>query len=100
MSDITTAELDTTVQATLTDWRVSPFKRAKIAVENIEAFARKEAGIDEAVPLPVPLEWEHRVAGMADAGGVHDVIEGVVISDSDDEKEEQEKINRFWSWGR
>lgn len=98
-NDITTQDLDQTVQATLTDWRISPHKRAKIALEVIEMFARAEAGLDALTTLPVPLEWEHRVAGIAQDDNLP-IIEGEIISDSAEDAEEQEKFNKFWKWGR
>lgn len=125
MSDITTQELDTTVQAALKDWRVSPYKRAKIALDAIEAHVRAETGVEG--PLPVPLEWEHRVSGMADEEpqpvrtevfvvahddepvGTMEVVEGEVVDDGDlkdafdalwdgDDERAELKFRKFWEW--
>lgn len=106
MNDITTHTIDKQVQATLKDWRVSPWKRAHIAIEMIEEHVRAEHGLTLDEFLPVPIEWEHRVAGMAEQVVVHptghaeivmvevspgaymdvfddvDVLEGEVVSDS------------------
>jgi hypothetical protein len=66
MTDITTATIDQKVQAALKDWRVSPFKRAHIALDLIKDHIRSEHG-DLPDPLPIPMEWEHRVQGLAEA---------------------------------
>lgn len=122
MSDITTQTIDQQVQATLKDWRVSPWKRAHIAIQMIEDHVRTEHGLADDVTLPVPLEWEHRVAGMAEPVEKMPTLlvesnhgEPVQITtlppDEDlkdafrakfdgDEEEAQAKIDKFWKWGR
>ena len=114
-SDITTATIDQQVQATLKDWRVSPFKRAHLALELIENHILTEHGVDVS-HAPVPLEWEHRVAGMAEVERAHvggpPFIEGEVVSDTDDEIKEafdalhdgeeekaQARFNKWWNRG-
>lgn len=66
MNDITTATIDQQVQATLKDWRISPWKRANLALEMIEEHVRIEHGLTLDEFLPVPLEWEHRVGALTD----------------------------------
>lgn len=58
--------LDTYVQTTLKDYGMSPWRRAKESVRAIRAQVLAEEGLEEDTFLPVPLEWEHRVSGLAE----------------------------------
>jgi hypothetical protein len=69
-----TTEIDQYVQTCLRDYGMSPWRRAKMAVNAIEAFARAEVDLDDHTRLPVPLEWEHRVPTDNGAGVVHEFV--------------------------
>jgi hypothetical protein len=61
-----TEDIDTYVQTCLHDHGISPWKRARMAAEAIERYARAEEDLPPDVTLPVPLEWEHRVPRIAE----------------------------------
>jgi hypothetical protein len=63
---MSTTELDTYVQTTLKDYSISPWRRAKEAARAIRAQVLADEGLDEDTILTVPLEWEHRVSGLAE----------------------------------
>lgn len=70
----TIEELDTYVQTTLKDHSMSPWRRAKEAARAIRAQVMAEEGLGPDTPLPIPIEWEHRVSGLVDLPFVVDEL--------------------------
>ena len=56
-----TEAVDTYVQTCLQDHGISPWRRARMAADRIQAVVLAEEGLPEDQHLEVPLEWEHRI---------------------------------------
>lgn len=54
-------EVNQYVQTCLADHGISPWRRARMAADQITAVVLAEEGLPEDQQLTVPLEWEHRI---------------------------------------
>lgn len=59
------SETNAYVQLIMEDDSLSYAERAEKAADWITQFVQASFGLEPGIPLPIPLEWEHRLGGLA-----------------------------------